>query len=280
MDFGELRRFIDDCLTGQDSEPELDCPQSEEEFLGLLSILRDKLDSDPGTASSFPPYAPSKQLLALRAERARHEAILRAAKGDPATTKGKRKRLRRDLRVSMAEVTALEARERKEYLLGFASSLGRPSGAWWIVQRVERDIRRAFEFGTARPTRRLPWHLLPPGELTIERLRRHYKGLQHRDPHARYDVERLEKAFSLGPEACYVGTDEFEGYVVFTFAQTKRALLECPIYGNAIYVLGPDWRRLSKRSKQEILAERPDGVKKIVHSGDWFGRVKTTLGLR
>ena len=40
--------------------------------------------------------------------------------------------------------------------------------------------------GAARPTRRLPWRLLLPGELTIERLRRHYKGLQHRNPHVRY----------------------------------------------------------------------------------------------
>jgi hypothetical protein len=154
------------------------------------------------------------------------------------------------------------------------------SGDWWIVQRVERDIRCAFEFGAARPTRRLPWRLLLPGELTIERLRRHYKGLQHRNPHVRYYAERLEKAFSLGPEACYVGTEEFEGYVVLTFAHTQRALLECPIYGNAIYVLGPDWRRLSKLSKQELLSGRLSGVTKIVHRGDWFNRARLTLGIR
>jgi hypothetical protein len=130
------------------------------------------------------------------------------------------------------------------------------------------------------PAGRLPWRLLPPGELSVERLRHHYKALQHRNPHIRYDPERITKAYSLGPEQCYIGTDEFDGYVVFTFAGTDRTLLECPVYGNAIYVLGPDWRRLSKMSKHELLSRRPRGVNKIVHKGNWFGRAKLVLGIR
>jgi hypothetical protein len=317
LDFGDLRRFIDDCLDGQENERGLDCSQSEEEFLGLLEILRAKAGEltplpetlpNPGRPHSFPPRSPYEQLQALRAEQRRLEAALRAAEDDPAATKRSIIELHRELKLSAAEVTALKNREKKEYAkrrdaylrsyreakAAYESSVRRRKEAlreqhqdrmrWHrrtqIVERVERDIRRAFKFGTARPTGRLPWRLLPPGELTIERLRSHYKGLQYRNPHVRYDVERLEKAVSLEPEACYVGTDEFEGYVVFTFAQTQRALLECPIYGNAIYVLGPDWRRLSKMSKQELLSGRLGGVTKIVHRGDWFKRARLTLGLR
>jgi hypothetical protein len=49
------------------------------------------------------------------------------------------------------------------------------------------------------------------------------------------------------------------------------------VYGNAIYVLGPDWKRLSKISKRELLSGRPLGVDKIVHKGDWIERAKLAL---
>jgi hypothetical protein len=201
MDFGALRRFIDDCLRGQEASAEQDCPVTKEEFLGLLELLRDKIYTPPAKYNR-------------RAE---------------------------------------------------------------IVERIGRDITRAFMPDPDVPAERLPWRLLPPGELSVDRLRHHYEALQDRNPHVRYDQERIDKACSLGPERCYIGTDEFDGYVVFTFAGTDRALLECPFYGNAIYVLGPDWRRLSKMSKQELLSGRPRGVNKIVHRGNWFGRAKRAL---
>ena len=288
MDFGDFRRFIDDCLADQENESGLDCPQSEEEFLGLLEVLRAKArvlsplsDAPPrrGKPSASLAFAPSRRLLAMRAERKRLEAVLRVEERDRPGGRSLRK-LRRKLESYSAEVTALEKREREAHTKRRDAVPDSRQRRSQIVKRVEGDIRRAFEFGAARPTWRLPWRLLPPGELTNERLRHHYKRLQHRNPHVRYDMERLEEAFSLEPEACYVGTDEFEGYVVFAFARTQAALLECPVYGNAIYVLGPDWRRLSKMSKQDLLSGRPGGVTKIVHRGDWFRRVKMTFGLR
>lgn len=90
----------------------------------------------------------------------------------------------------------------------------------------------------------------------------------------------MRRAFSLRPEAWYVGIGEFDGYVVFTFPRTNKALLERPVYGNAVYVLGSDWRRLSRLSKRELLADGALGVTKIVHMGDWFARVVEALGLR
>jgi hypothetical protein len=131
-----------------------------------------------------------------------------------------------------------------------------------------------------RPTRYLPWHLLPPGEVSEDAVLKHYEGLARRDPQTRYEPERIKRAFSLGPDACYVGTDQFSGYVVFTFPHTGTALLECPIYGHAIYVLDSDWRRLSRLSKRELLADQTRGVRKIVHRGGWFASVQRALGSR
>ncbi len=289
IDFVDLRRFIDDCLMDQENELGLDCPQSEEAFLGLLEILRAKAGELTPLTNALPrhgipsatlPFAPSERLLALRTERIRLEAGVRAAERDRPAARRSIRKLRRKLERSIAEVTALEKREREEHIKRQNAAQDPRWRRAQIVARVERDIRRAFKFGAPWPTRRLPWRLLPPGELTIERLRYHYQGLQHHNLHIGYDWQRLEKTVSLRLERCYVGTDEFEGYVVFTFARTERALLECPVYGNAIYVLGPDWRRLSKLSKQELLSGRTGGVTKIVHTGDWFRRARLALEIR
>ena len=96
----------------------------------------------------------------------------------------------------------------------------------------------------------------------------------------RYERERIDKALSLRPEQYYVGTDEFEGYIILTFPHTSRALLECPVFGNAIYIITSDWKRLSRMTKQELLAHRSHEVTRIIHKGDWFGRVKRELEKR
>jgi hypothetical protein len=153
-------------------------------------------------------------------------------------------------------------------------------------ERKPRERERGEDRGRApnpeyvRPTvNNLPWRLLPPGEVSEDTVLKHYEGLARRIPHTRYEPERIRRAFSLEPNACYVGTDEFYGYVVFTFPHTEKALLECPVYGHAIYILDSNWRRLSRLSKQELLADRTRGVRKIVHRGNWFARVQNALGL-
>ena len=75
------------------------------------------------------------------------------------------------------------------------------------------------------------------------------------------------------------GRSEFEGYIVLTFAHTLRALLECPVFDNAINILDSDWKRWSRMTKLRLV-HRSDQVTWIVHKGDWFWRVKQELGIR
>ena len=49
------------------------------------------------------------------------------------------------------------------------------------------------------------------------------------------------------------------------------------MYGNAIFVLDSGEDRLLKMNKQELIAS--DEVKKIIHVGDWYRRVKQALEL-
>lgn len=145
-----------------------------------------------------------------------------------------------------------------------------------FANRVHEYIERAFEPGGVHPRiRRVPWRILPPGELSFDNILRHYKKLQQLNPHIRYERDRLTKAYSLGPEEVVLGSAEFEGYIVLIFAHTRRVLLECPVYGHAIYVIDSDWENLSQLTKQELLAHHD--ATKIVHRGDWFWRVEQEL---
>lgn len=330
VSFRDLRQFMDDCLKGNAPDKEVGgtglaprCPGSEEEFLGLVRLLREKADHpelpdlapDPGPAPPFPPFKPSEALNTLQGEAEQLDERLRAALRNPEATKRSIKKLRRKVGISGAEAEALKISEIAEYKKLHALHLHPHRKALaareqslrnrhevagrrhelrerrqQIATRVERDVRRAFEGGASgggdaasrsailRSATRLTWVLLPPGQLTVERLRSHYAELARREPDVRYEPERIEKAFSLKPEQCYVGRGEFDGYVVFTFAYTDKALLECPIHGNAVYILGRDWRRLARLSKGALLAGGIGGATKIVHKGDWFARVKATLG--
>lgn len=125
---------------------------------------------------------------------------------------------------------------------------------------------------------RLPFQPLPPGELSVDSLKRHYEYSAGGNPDRRYDPERVAKVLSLGPSVVYVGIEGFAGYMIFTFPYTEAALLECPERGNAVYILNRDWMTLARMSKRELLSERPAEVTKIVHKGDWFQRLKLAIG--
>jgi hypothetical protein len=138
------------------------------------------------------------------------------------------------------------------------------------VDSCSQTINRAFTSGDEVTTEYVHWQLLPPGELSRDKIHCHHRELQRRNPGVRYDEERIDKALELGPNQRYEEKDGVEGYIVFTFPYTSKALLENPIYGNAIYVIGSDWEYWSKRPKHELVdeAERSGEVKKIPHQGD------------
>lgn len=146
-----------------------------------------------------------------------------------------------------------------------------------FAQRVRRDVESAFTFGGSVSAVRLFWRVLPPGEWTRDSILHHYASLQRLNPHIRYDTERLERLFSLDPSTCYIGLDEFDGYIVFAFTHTRKVALECPVYGNAIYVIRENWQGLSNRTKYELLTNYSNLVYRIIHTGDWFWKLKAQL---
>lgn len=53
-----------------------------------------------------------------------------------------------------------------------------------------------------------------------------------------FDESRLTQIIKLlNPTICYIGKEKFQGYVVFGFDLSEKVVLECPKYGNAIYII-------------------------------------------
>ena len=118
------------------------------------------------------------------------------------------------------------------------------------------------------------WDLLPQGEWKTEGLIKTFKGYGWSKDE--FDESRLTQIIKiLKPTSCYIGKEKFQGYVVFGFDLSEKVVLECPKYGNAIYVIEDDWQEITKLSKWE--ARQLSQVTVIRHSNTWFERLKENL---
>jgi uncharacterized Zn finger protein (UPF0148 family) len=125
----------------------------------------------------------------------------------------------------------------------------------------------------------LDFEVLPPGNWDVEDVIQHFKKLQENPlPEWRgmvIDWRRIRQIQRLQPTDCYIGKKMWRGYQVYTFRFTPKVVLECPIKGNAIYVLGDNWREMLRFTKQEV-RDRGNPIK-VVHKGDWLDRLATAL---
>lgn len=130
------------------------------------------------------------------------------------------------------------------------------------------------------PIQRLSFVLLPPETWNIGQVVSHYRKLGQRTGvfgDRRIEWSRLKDIESLKPVRCHVGRDSWHGYVVFEFAGSKRVVLECPIEGNATYVLSGDWKKMVANTKGELRARFAKHYEKIVHKGEWLSRIRWAL---
>lgn len=287
--------------------------------MSLADMLSSKLDAMRADAPDVPPrpspppgyayymsssFQPSEELESAQEELERLQDRLDEARYDRLSGRSYIDYLQRQVRDQQRVAELRETGEREEHEKRYASYLeardahDRSLRLWRVeaekaqkihrsltmrssfVERIRRDINRAFRSGAGVSTKHVYWRLLPPAKLSREELRRYYDGLQARNPRTEYDWERVEKALELGPNQRYEEIGGVEGYIVFTFPYTSSVLLECPKVGNAIYVIHSDWERWSRMSKPELIADTSGEVIRIPHQGDWFGKVKRELEIQ
>lgn len=128
------------------------------------------------------------------------------------------------------------------------------------------------------PTRRLNWHILPPGKYPWEVLHEQLKPVIEQAPQGNQTLvsERFEMINARQPDFTAVGMGGFRGYVVFGFPSNNLYLLECAFVDNATYVFGEAWEDLSKLTKAEILGGKL-AKDRIIHRDKWRERITNLL---
>lgn len=141
------------------------------------------------------------------------------------------------------------------------------------------DIRAAGAAARAYAgTVRVSWELLPVGsrDEVVEAVRQRMGG---GGPVPDTVRERLAAFHSLNPRNIVIGTSGFSRYIG---AQMRDDLvvLENPIHGNAVYVLGSDWAEVSQRSRIDLLRDETAHYDRVVHTPGWEKRLGNIIQSR
>lgn len=122
------------------------------------------------------------------------------------------------------------------------------------------------------------WEIFPPGEQNIER-NIAYLISKFRTPTKELQdiiADRVNFFESLNPIQYIVGESKFSQYIG-AMLKEDLVLLENVRYGNAIYILFENWKKLSKLSRTELLNSAHRNFVRITHRGNWKNRVINTL---
>lgn len=128
------------------------------------------------------------------------------------------------------------------------------------------------------PIHYLNWKVLPKGKHPFNDLRTELKAALSRvkGGNRSFIDHRLERLNSYYPQFTAIGQGGFTGYVIFGFPKKNLYVLESILYGNATYVLGSDWKKLSQLTKAEIL-DAGLHKERIIHRRNWFGKIRMLL---
>lgn len=126
---------------------------------------------------------------------------------------------------------------------------------------------------------RVNWEILPPGEMPWPQLRERLEPiLREFDERERPVFEHRLKMFTeeYPSDFTAAGRAGFRGYVVFGYRNKGVTIVESAFYGNATYVFGEDWERLSQMTKAEILTQDLHRAR-LIHREGWDSRVQDLL---
>jgi hypothetical protein len=146
-----------------------------------------------------------------------------------------------------------------------------------VLERLRRDVQQNTVNGVLLFPERLNWVILETGSEGLSQIHQYCDQLLRRKPNWEIEFSRIEHVYSLGLQATYCGVAEFDGYLVFYFAREGIAVLECPIVGNALYVISGDWLSLSRLTKTDLLRTHSGRVMRIIHTDQWRQELKRHL---
>jgi hypothetical protein len=148
-----------------------------------------------------------------------------------------------------------------------------------VLKRIAREVNDLATGRRIIVSHRLPWRILPPGKTGIRRIINNFRWRQQLLPEYRVDENRLKFMEGFSADETFEGQDSFEGYICFHFSKQKLAVLECPVYGNALYILKHDWQALSRLTKTELLTDFKDSIRTVDHTRHFENNLVYELSL-
>ncbi len=118
--------------------------------------------------------------------------------------------------------------------------------------------------------RKVNWRLLPPGKYPWDRLEEAIDDAIARISEGARRViwDRQITLQKFGPDEIFIGEGGYSDYIAYIFQKRGFVVLESIRHGNAIYVFGSDWQRVSRLTKAEVLSKHFHLVR-IVHTKGW-----------
>jgi hypothetical protein len=145
------------------------------------------------------------------------------------------------------------------------------------VTRLKRMLKELILKQRVAHARRVPWRILPPGRLGARKAAQYFRRLQRLVPELGIQEQRLEFMEKFDSDGVFVGRDSFDGYICFYFSDAKVAVLECPYYGDATYILKGDWQTLSQFSKHDLLTHFPEETTRVIHTNHFESNFRWRL---
>ncbi len=147
-------------------------------------------------------------------------------------------------------------------------------GLFFNINLLQENIGNADVFASEATfeeytkTIYVDWEILPIGERESD-LRKLVSKFRLKE---KEDVERLVDRYdvlnNLKPKEFISGTSGFRRYFGAKFSE-NLVVFENLEYGNAIYVMYDDWKKLSQKSRIELLKGDNRGFDRIVHTRGW-----------
>ena len=122
----------------------------------------------------------------------------------------------------------------------------------------------------------LNWEIIPPGEqnMIVNKILRGRRGVNEE---LRSKVEnRYRILCEMKPNFFIKGTKGFSGYFGAQFGD-DLVVFENVSYGNAIYVMFGDWKRLSQLSKTDLFRSENENYLRITHNKGWEVKLKDAV---
>lgn len=126
--------------------------------------------------------------------------------------------------------------------------------------------------------KRVQWKILPKGNYPWKKagpiLNKFTQNLSNSDQ--KVVERRVETITKYNPDFLAIGQGGFTGYFVYGFEDKAVYILESLYLGNATYVFGDDWKRLSKLTKSQIINGDISHTR-IIHDRNWFYKIRGVL---